>query len=161
MYVKNWAWWESLIWTRSSTSILSFGRSQLHCSISRWSGLHDRASIFSCFAQSGGFLSDVSPVCVDVSDVFACLSRMGQHILKQANTAHIINRGILQSVISPFILKPGSHWTVRHHIQYESKTFKEVSLLTTKFEVEEKHKVMLHSWYYQLNMSYVSSISPH
>lgn len=38
------------------------------------------------------------------------------------------NRGILQSVKSPFILKPVSHLTVRHHIQYEWKPLSSLPL---------------------------------
>lgn len=43
--------------------------------------------------------SHVSIVCVDLSDVYTCLSWTGQDILQQANTAHIINQAILKSVI--------------------------------------------------------------
>lgn len=121
--------WGSLFWTKSSASFFFCSRSELeYCSPSSWIGLHGRtASFWSSWSSTiwGPLECHVPTVCVDLSDVYACLSRTGQDILQQANTAHIIKGVILKSVKSPFILKPVSNWKVRHHIQYESKTLKE------------------------------------
>lgn len=117
------------------------------------------AELLSSSAGHHPGVSHLTSVCVDLADVYACLSWSGQDILQQANTAHIINGGILKSVKSPFILKPVFHWVVRHHIQYESKTSKDVSLLPTKSMVkknrQKKQKVMLSSWCYQLHVSFI------
>lgn len=75
----------------------------------------------------------VSRVCADLSVVYACLSKTGQDILQQANTAHIINQAILICYIT-FYFKASFPREGMHHIQYESKTLK-VSLLPTKLRV--------------------------
>lgn len=120
----------------SSASIFCCGHSQLHCSISRWSGLCGRGSFFlsSCSPSGGSWASRLHSVCRFNS--CKCLFELtwsgnptgSQHCSHNQSRHPMI-------CYNTFYFKASFPRVVMHHIQYESKPLEKkkiVSLSTHK-----------------------------
>lgn len=106
---------------RSSASIFCCGRPELHCSISRWSGLCSGVFFSGCSPSGGSWVSRLHSVCRVISCICLFELNWSGYPTASQHCSHNQSRHPKICYIT-FYFKVSFPRVVMHHIQYESKT---------------------------------------